>query len=88
MPDSVPEMPMPVTETILPVPTFRSAKDPVDPVVPSVTVSPEITPTRAAEVVFREAERVPSYVLLAAVTPDTVNVFAVIDAVAVGWVSE
>ncbi len=60
------------------------AKVPVALVLLSVTTSLATTPTSDAVAVFRVALVVPSYVLLAAVTPDTVNVFAVIDAVAVG----
>jgi hypothetical protein len=51
-------------------------------------VSPETTPTRDAVAVFKDALAVPSYVLLVALTPVTVNGFGVIDALVVGCESE
>ena len=48
MPASAPPIVNPATVTVLAVPTAAVAKVPVALPVPSVTVSPETTPTRAA----------------------------------------
>ena len=77
-----------LTVTVLPVPTLAWANAPVAPVLTSVTVSPESTPTRAALPVLRVAVVVPLYTMLDAVTPVTVIGKAVILAVVVGAVTE
>ena len=78
----------PETVTVLPVPTLASEKAPVAEDTSRVTSSPVTTPTMDALPVFSVALAVPSYTLLEAVIPVTVNSFCVIFAVAVGWVSE
>ena len=78
---------MPETVTVLFVPTFFEENVPVADAVEMVTESPLTTPTNAAEPRFRDAVLFWSYVLLLAVTPETVSALAVIVAVVVGWVS-
>ena len=79
----------PAMVTCLPTPTFLLAKLAVANEVDSVTVSPLMTPESAAEPLLSNAvaDVVASYSRLLAVMPVTVIVFAVMDAVAVGWVS-
>jgi len=74
--------------TNIPVPGDEVANVPIVLVVTSVTVSPLITPTKAALPVFNVATVVPSYVLLFAVMPVTVRFFAAMFAVVVGSVRE
>ena len=78
---------MPATETVLLLPTVFEENVPVADVVEMVTVSLEIMPTKAAEPRFRDAVVFWSYVLLLAVTPETVRVLAMMFADVVGWVS-
>ncbi len=72
--------------TVIPVPIEAEAKVPTAEAVLRVTVSPGTTPTNVAPVVFKVAEVVPSYCLLAAVIPVTVSDLATIFAVVVGSV--
>ena len=81
---SVPVFVTPVMVMVLLVPTFLLSKVPVVDAVEMVTVSPLMVPTNAADPRFRDAVVFWSYVLLLAVMPDTVSVFAVMSAVAVG----
>jgi hypothetical protein len=69
-------------------PTDEVANVPTAEMVFNVTVSPAITPTKAALPTFKVAAVVPSYVLLFAVMPATVKFFWVIFAVVVGSVKE
>ena len=69
--------------TSFPAPTFLFANVPAALPVLRLTVSPAITPTRAALAVLSAAVVFPSYTLLFAVIPVTVRVLAVILAVAV-----
>ena len=84
-----PLMVSPLIVIVLPVPTFLSANTPAAFVVDSVTVSPDSTPARTAEVVTsREvAAVVLSYTRFVAVMPVTVIVLTPILAVVLGWVS-
>ena len=67
---------------------FLVANVPGAPLVPSVTVSPESTPTRlAAARPWSVAVVLPLYVLSDAVIPETVSVAGVMFAVVVGCVS-
>ena len=79
----------PLIVMIFPVPFALLANTPVADDVDSVTASAPMTPARAADPLMRRevAAVVPSYTLLLAVMPVTVRVFAVMFAVAVGWVS-
>ncbi len=65
-----------------------SAKVPVAPVETRLTTSPDITPKRDALTVVKVAVVVPSYTLLFAVAPVTVNPIEVILAVVVGCTKE
>ena len=67
---------LPVTVTVLPVPTFLLSNVPTK-VPASVTVSPAITPPSEAEPPFNTATVSRLYVLLAAVTPLTVTALGV-----------
>ena len=74
---------MAVTAFPVPTPALENAKAGVP---PKVTSSSEITPTREAAPVTVAAV-VPSYTLSPPVRPLTVNTFAVMFAINVGWVS-
>ena len=63
----------PETVTILPVPALASAKAPAAEATLRVTLSLPTTPTKAALPVLRVAVVLPSYTLLLAVIPLTVN---------------
>ena len=76
-------MVLPVTVTAIALPTFADAKVAVVPVVVKVTVSPENTPTNAAEPLFNVAAFVLSYTLLLTVSLEIVRVAGVIFATTV-----
>ena len=72
---------------VLLVPTFWFVNTPEVEVVEILTLSPEITPTNAAEPRLSITAVVWSYTLLLAVIPVTVSSLVVMLAVVVGWVS-
>ncbi len=77
----------PAVATCFETPVFLLAKWPEAPVDTRVTLSVPKIPERAALTVLSIASVVPSYTLLAAVTPVTVRAAGVMVPVVEGWVS-